>query len=100
DDIQNIAVFPLAIPLLAGPGAISAVILLSSKASDAISYAKISGMILFVLALVYVAFLTAGHIDKVLGTTGRNVLTRLLGVLLSALAVQFVADGISAMAAA
>jgi multiple antibiotic resistance protein len=90
----DIAVFPLAIPLIAGPGAISASILLSTSAGQAWqAQAVIVGVIASVSLLALLSFIAAEFLDKYLGKTGRIVLTRLLGVLLAALAVQFIADG-------
>jgi multiple antibiotic resistance protein len=94
DRIRDLAAFPLAIPLLAGPGAITAAILLAGRANSdpgllAILVALI-GAVLFCCALV---FLVAERVARLLGTTGNVVLTRLLGVILAALAVQFVIDG-------
>lgn len=98
DHIQNVAAFPLAVPLLAGPGAITAVILLSGQAQgDPVKLAGLCAAALVVLGLSFIAFLFATRLEKFLGITGRVVLTRLLGVILSALAVQFVADGIIAI---
>ncbi|KPB01300.1 MarC family protein [Ahrensia marina] len=99
DQVRSVAIFPLAIPLLAGPGAISAGILLSN---DFASPTQRTGLILIIGAIIfvtYLVFLVAEKVDKLLGETGRSVLTRLLGVILSALAVQFVADGIKAIIA-
>lgn len=98
DQIANIAAFPLAIPLIAGPGAISATILLATDLGhDWQPMLLLLGVIVLVLLLVMVAFVAGEFIDKYLGTTGRTILTRLLGVLLAALAVQFVADGALAL---
>ncbi|MCC0019513.1 MAG: MarC family protein [Nitratireductor sp.] len=98
EHIASIAVFPLAIPLIAGPGAISATILLSTQmATDIQGRIVLIAIILAVIGLVLLAFFAAEAIDKYLGQTGRNILTRLLGVLLAALAVQFVADGAIAL---
>lgn len=98
DQIANIAAFPLAIPLIAGPGAISATILLATDLGhDWQPMLLLIGVIVLVLLLVLVAFVAGEFIDKYLGTTGRTILTRLLGVLLAALAVQFVADGALAL---
>jgi len=97
DHIANIAVFPLALPLIAGPGAISAAILLSSENSSLEWQFALFGVIAAVLLLVFLAFLASNLIDRYLGTTGRMILTRLLGVLLAALSVQFVVDGLGAM---
>ena len=100
DMIHNIAAFPLAIPLIAGPGAISATVLLSGSFDGLTAKSVLVGIILVCLALTYLVFLLAERIDGFLGHTGRSILTRLLGVILAALAVQFVADGVRALAAA
>lgn len=98
----NIAVFPLAIPLLAGPGTISATILLSSQFSAGGAghnwYATLSLVaIIAVLMLLTAGLLIAAElVDKFIGNTAKLVLTRLLGVLLAALAVQYIADGVLA----
>jgi multiple antibiotic resistance protein len=98
DDIANIAAFPLAIPLIAGPGSISAVILLSGQMEyDFQSYSILIGVIVAVLALLIVTFMLATPIDRYMGNTGRMIMTRLMGVLLAALSVQFVVDGIAAL---
>ncbi|MBO6756630.1 MAG: MarC family protein [Roseibium sp.] len=92
--IHELAVFPLAIPLIAGPAAISAIILLSGQAPDTLTYAGLGGVILVILASCLGAFLLADRIERLLGDTAQLVITRLLGVLLAALSVQFVADGV------
>lgn len=99
DHIQNIAAFPLAIPLIAGPGAISATVLLSSSFPTFAGQVALVGIILASIAITYVTLLLADRVDRFLGQTGRSILTRLLGVILAALAVQFVADGIKALMA-
>ena len=98
EHINNLAVFPLAIPLIAGPGAISASILLSDEMGGSWQASGVLiGVIFAIIVLVMFSFIAAEFIDKYLGNTGRMILTRLLGVLLSALAVQFVADGAIAL---
>ena len=92
---QDISVFPLAIPLIAGPGAITTV-LLYTNGSDAAATAEILGVLVVVLLLVLASLLLAGRIMRLFGETGANVLARVLGVLLAALAVQFVLDGLRA----
>ncbi len=95
DHARNVAAFPLAIPLMAGPGAITAVILLSSRASgDLLSNLAVLALVGAVMAICLVVFLASSRIAHLLGVTGCTVLTRLLGVLLAALAVQFVVDGV------
>jgi multiple antibiotic resistance protein len=98
DEMNHLAVVPLAIPLISGPGSISATILLSSQAQDFLWLAGLILVIVAVLAVVFAAFASAAQIDRLLGTTGRAVTSRLLGVILAALSVQFVADGVLAFA--
>lgn len=100
DHIHNIAAFPLAIPLIAGPGAISATVLLSGSFQGWAGQLSLVLIILACLAATYLVFVLAERIDQFLGQTGRSILTRLLGVILAALAVQFVADGIKELMAA
>ena len=96
--VRNIAAFPLAIPLMAGPGAITATVLLSGRASgNPILLAILLGVIAAVFSLCFAVFLLGAPIARIIGTTGNLVLSRLLGVLLAALAVQFVVDGVRAL---
>ncbi|SDY08737.1 MarC family protein [Citreimonas salinaria] len=88
------SVFPMAIPLLAGPGAIATIILLTGQAGDATGVAAVLGVMLAVLAIALTLFLSAGFIERALGRTGITVVTRLLGMLLAALSVQFVLEGL------
>jgi len=95
--VRNIATFPLAIPLMAGPGAIAATVLLADRANhDPARLAILLGVIVAVLALCLIVFLLAARLARLIGPTGNVVLSRLLGVLLAALAVQFVIDGVRA----
>lgn len=101
EHLTSIAVFPIAFPLIAGPGAISALIILSTNMGESWQgQAVLLGTILVVVTIVFFCFAASGYIDKYLGATVRMVLSRLLGVLLAALAVQFVADGVLALAGA
>jgi multiple antibiotic resistance protein len=98
DHVKNIAAFPLAIPLMAGPGAITAMILLAGRAEGRVTWLlSLYGVAALVMAACCVAFLMAERISQLMGVTGRAVLTRLLGIILAALAVQFVIDGVSAI---
>jgi multiple antibiotic resistance protein len=98
EHVRNIAAFPLAIPLLAGPGAITAVILLAGRArGDPLMLSGVLCVIALVMAVSLLVFLVATRISKLLGVTGNVVLSRLLGVILAALAVQFVIDGVLAV---
>ena len=91
------AAFPLAIPLMAGPGAITATILLAGQAAYRPQWlAVLLVVVVAVMAACLVAFLAAERIGKLLGVTGNVVLSRLLGVILAALAVQYVVDGVRA----
>lgn len=96
DHIRNIAVFPLAIPLVAGPGAISATILLAGSLPSTIERAQLICVLAACMLVTFAALLIAERLDRFLGMTGRAILTRLLGVILAALAAQFVVDGIRA----
>jgi len=95
EHVRNIAAFPLAFPLMAGPGAITATVLLAGRTDgNPVAFALLLGVICAVVAVCYLTFRAAGRIARSLGTTGNVVLSRLLGVLLAALAVQYVIDGI------
>jgi multiple antibiotic resistance protein len=97
EHVRNIAAFPLAIPLMAGPGAITASVLLAGRAGgDPSRLAMLLGVVAVVLLLCFAVFALAARIAALLGTTANVVLSRLLGVLLAALAVQFVIDGVRA----
>ena len=101
EHVRNIAAFPLAFPLMAGPGAITATVLLAGRTEgNLVAFALLLAVICAVLAICYLTFRVAGPIGRTLGITGNVVLSRLLGVLLAALAVQYVIDGIRAVLAA
>ncbi|HKS61806.1 MAG TPA: MarC family protein [Xanthobacteraceae bacterium] len=98
EHVRNIAAFPLAIPLMAGPGAITASVLLAGRAGgDPLRIALLIGIIAAIMAVCLLVFLAAARIERLLGATGNTVLSRLLGVLLAAMAVQFVIDGVKAV---
>ena len=88
------SVFPLAMPLIAGPGALTTMILLTSQHGDLASLIGINLVMVAVLALTYLAFRLSHLFARALGHTGIVVLTRLFGILLAALSVQFVLDGL------
>lgn len=94
DHLHNLAVFPLALPLIAGPGAISATVLLAGSMKTTVEMVVLILILAFAMALVYAALIVSERMDRFLGNTGCAILTRLLGVLLAALSVQFVVDGI------
>lgn len=95
EHVRNVAVFPLAVPLLAGPGAITATVLLAGQAAFRPLYlAILIGVIGAIAVLCLAVFWLAARIATMLGTTGSMLLSRLLGVLLASLAVQYVIDGL------
>lgn len=93
---DDISVFPLAMPLLAGPGAISAVILLTTSAKTDSDFWMVLAALIVILAAAWATMLMAIPIQRLLGVTGLNVVSRVVGILLAALSVQFVFDGIKA----
>lgn len=98
EHVRNIAAFPLGIPMMAGPGAITAVILLAGRAhGDPVRLGGLIAVIAVVMAACLAGFLIGARLTKLIGVTGNVVLERLLGVILAALAVQFVIDGVRAV---
>src|ERR1700720_1406562 len=92
---DEIAVFPLAIPLIAGPASITATMLLMRQADvDSVRVVVLFLSLLLALALTYAALILVEPLGRVLGVTGTNVIARISGILLAALAVQFIFDGI------
>jgi multiple antibiotic resistance protein len=97
EQVRNLAAFPLAIPMMAGPGAITATLLLAGQAAYRPAWlAVLLLVVIVVMASCLAAFYAAERIGKLLGVTGNVVLSRLLGVILAALAVQYVIDGVRA----
>ncbi len=93
DSRSVLAIVPLSTPLLAGPGAISTVILDAHRASDLTHYLSMS-LIIFLLSLsVWLTFLMAPWVERRLGTLGIDIFTRLMGLILAAIAVEFIAGG-------
>lgn len=95
--VEDPSVFPLATPLLAGPGAITSMILLIDQANGIAGVLLMLGVLVAVLLVCLAFFALSGAMERVFGATGINVVTRLMGMLLAALSVQFVADGIKDM---
>ena len=92
---NDVAIFPLAVPLIAGPGAITSSVMLTERAQGNLEMqAIVIGLMLGVLAFTYLAFLAASRLMGVLGLTGINVIGRVLGIILAALAVQFMIEGL------
>jgi len=98
DHVRNIAAFPLAIPLMAGPGSITATMLLASRAGG--DWRMLSGLMAIVavaIGALYLTCLAAERVSALMGQTGKVVVTRMLGVVLGAMAVQFVIDGVKSV---
>ena len=91
---NEIAISPIGIPLIAGPGAITASMLLSSQAPQLYSYGTLVFSIFLVLMVVYLILRNGNLIITVLGTTGMRVIQRLMGLILLVIAVQFVINGV------
>ena len=94
--VEDVSVFPMAMPMIAGPGSIATVMLLMSRTHDLTERLVVLGAVVLTLALMLGALLAAGPLMALLGRKIEAVITRLLGVLLSALAAQFVIDGLKA----
>lgn len=92
---EDPSVFPLATPLIAGPGTMAAMVLLAGQTEGVLDLVAVHLVMLSVLAVVVLFFLSSGLIERILRETGIKVLTRLFGMLLAALAVQFVLDGLT-----
>ena len=93
-EVEDVSIFPMAMPMIAGPGSIASVMLLMSRNEGLERSVVILGALATILLLTLIALLAAGPIMRVLGAKIEAVITRLLGVLLAALAVQFVIDGV------
>jgi len=94
-DYEDISVFPLSIPLIAGPGCLTMTVLLFSKAGEQnLGYLHLVITILVVYTITFIAFVYSKKLASLAGDTINNILKRLLGVLLASLAIQFIADGV------
>lgn len=92
----DISVFPVATPLIAGPGAMGAVVLLMTQfQGDSLKQAVVIGALFLNLVIVFILLILASKVQKIFGITGVQVISRVMGVILAALAVQFIFDGIS-----
>ncbi|RCK49460.1 MULTISPECIES: MarC family protein [Thalassospira] len=95
DEADDISIFPMSIPFLSGPGAIASVMLLMGKFEDNIAMqASVIGVVAVVMAIAFVFFLASNVVAKRLSPTVATVVSRLLGMILAALAVQFIIDGV------
>ena len=93
-EAEDISVFPMAIPMIAGPGSIASVMLLMARSDGLPESLVVLGALLATLVLTLVALLAAGPLMRLLGRKIEGMITRILGVILAALAAQFVLDGI------
>ena len=93
-EVEDVSVFPMALPLLAGPGAIATIMLLVGEADGVEATLVVLAALALVMALTLAALLAAGPLIRLLGSSVESAITRLLGVLLAALAAQYVVDGI------
>ena len=94
-ELRDISVFPMTVPLLAGPGTLTLCVLLFSQEMDATGTVAVSAAIICTLLLTFVLMLVSKNLKKIIGKTGDEILKRFLGVILAALAIQFIYDGIS-----
>jgi multiple antibiotic resistance protein len=95
-EVEDVSVFPMAMPMLAGPGSIATMMLLTSRAKGDAQTLIVLGAMLSVMVLSFASLAAAGPLMKILGDKVEAVITRLLGVLLAALAAQYVIDGVKA----
>ncbi len=95
-EVEDVSIFPMAMPMIAGPGSIASVMLMMSRSNGMGESLTVLAAMLTILALTLAALLAAGPMMRVLGAKIEAVITRLLGVLLAALAAQFVIDGLKA----
>jgi multiple antibiotic resistance protein len=93
-EVEDVSIFPMAMPMIAGPGSIASVMLLMARTNGVEATAVVLAALGVILLLTLAALLAAGPLMRLLGARIEAVITRLLGVLLAALAVQFVMDGL------
>ncbi|MGL4405320.1 MAG: MarC family protein [Notoacmeibacter sp.] len=98
DHVRDISVFPLAIPLISGPGSISAIVLLSGTFNEPVERVALTGIIIACLLITLACLLIADRLNAMIPHSTRSLISRLLGLILAALAVQFVADGVRSLA--
>ncbi len=96
-EIEDVSVFPMAMPMIAGPGSIATIMLLMSRAEGTQATLVVMAALAAVMLLTLAALVAAGPLMRMLGKSVEAVITRLLGVLLAALAAQYVIDGLKAV---
>lgn len=100
DDLENkdsVAIVPIGIPLLAGPGAISTVIVYAHQYRDAVDYIISACIVLLVSVIVWICLRLSPHVRQILGQTGINIITRIMGLIMAAIGVEIIASGIKGM---
>jgi multiple antibiotic resistance protein len=97
DHVHDVALFPLAIPIIAGPGTISATVLLSQQMQGYVARGVLVAAILFTVGVTYLTFYVAKKLDAYISPGVRSVVTRLFGLILAALSVQIIADGMKGL---
>ena len=95
-EVEDVSIFPMAMPMLAGPGSIATIMLLMSRVHGFQQTVTVLGAMLLVMMISFAALAAAGPLMRVLGDKVEAVITRLLGVVLAALAAQYVIDGVKA----
>jgi multiple antibiotic resistance protein len=95
ENVEDVSVFPMAMPMIAGPGSIAAVMLLTSQAREPLDYLAVYLALAIVLLLTLLALLAAGPLMRRIGSKVEAMITRLLGVILAALAAQIIIDGLA-----
>jgi len=93
-EIEDVSIFPMAMPMIAGPGSIAAMMLLIGRSEGLNDQLAVLGALGVVLLLMLVSMLAAGRLMRIMGQNVETVITRVLGVILAALAIQFVVDGL------
>lgn len=91
---DDVSIFPLAIPILAGPATISTIILHATEAKTFANYMMLISALLLAFVVIYGLLLTAPRISKIFGRTGMNILTRIMGLVLASIAIEFIFQGI------
>ena len=96
-DTSDIAIFPIAIPLLAGPGVMTATLMFATEARSLPGHAMVIIAIVLIQITAFLSMRGAAILSRIFGPTGKGIIARVMGILLAALAVQFIADGIKAL---
>ena len=97
-DVSNIAIFPIAIPFLAGPGVMTATLMFTNEATSILERGIVIFSIIVIQAVALACLWGAGKLSRTFGPSGTGIIARVMGILLAAMAVQFIADGIKALA--